>query len=159
GRSHITLSFCTLTDNTADVKGGGISTGERTDLTLSDTLASGNHAGSSGAQSEIRTNTQNSDISFGHNNLFGYSGSSGLDGQGAGVTALIPSGGLSAILDTPLADNGGDPQTHALVSGSPAINAASTDCPSSTLDLDQREYGRPASGSSACDIGAFEYGA
>jgi predicted outer membrane repeat protein len=154
GRSHITFKFCTLTGNTAADKGGGISTGEHTDLTLYDTLVSGNHAPTG---REVRNNTSYSDISFDHNNLFGYSGSSGLNGKAHGNSDIIPSVGLSAILDTTLADNDGDTQTHALVSGSPAINAASTSCPSPSLD--QREYGRPASGSSVCDIGAFEYGA
>jgi hypothetical protein len=135
-------------------EGGGISTGEHTDLTLKDTLVSGNHAPTG---REVRTNTNHSTISFGHNNLFGYSGSSGLSGQGSGSTDIIPSVPLSAILDTTLAGNGGETETHALVSGSPAINAASTSCPPPSLD--QRGYSRPASGSTICDIGAYEFGA
>jgi hypothetical protein len=133
-------------------EGGGISTGEHTDLTLEDTLVSGNHAPTG---REVRTNTDHSTISFGHNNLFGYSGSSGLSGQGAGSTDLIPSASLSAILNTTLTDNGGDTETHALVSGSPAINAGSTSCPPPSLD--QRGYGRPVN--TICDIGAYEFGA
>jgi hypothetical protein len=153
GRSHITLSFCTLTGNTAVNEGGGISTGEHTDLTLEDTLVSGNHAPTG---REVRTNTDHSTISFGHDNLFGYSGSSGLSGESHGSSDIIPSVPLSAILNTTLTDNGGYTYTHALVSGSPAINAAGS-CP--PPGLDQRGYGRPASGSSICDIGAYEYGA
>jgi len=50
----------------------------------------------------------------------------------------------------PLADNGGDTFTHALLDGSPAIDAGSdTDCPAT----DQR--GKPRIG--ICDIGAYEY--
>lgn len=52
----------------------------------------------------------------------------------------------------PLAENGSynGTWTHALLLGSPAINAAGTDCPAN----DQRGIGRPQW--SACDAGAFE---
>jgi hypothetical protein len=49
-----------------------------------------------------------------------------------------------------LADNGGPTLTHALLNGSPAIDAANTDvCPAT----DQRGVARDA----ACDVGSFEY--
>ena len=59
----------------------------------------------------------------------------------------------------PLRDNGGETQTHALLPGSPAIDAASsTACPAT----DQRGVERPldgdGDGNPVCDIGAFEYG-
>ncbi|MEX2247862.1 MAG: choice-of-anchor Q domain-containing protein [Dehalococcoidia bacterium] len=51
----------------------------------------------------------------------------------------------------PLADNGGDTFTHALLAGSPAIDAATNGgCP----PADQRGVTRPQG--AACDIGAFE---
>jgi hypothetical protein len=51
----------------------------------------------------------------------------------------------------PLADNGGPTQTHAVLAGSPAIDAGDdAACP----PLDQRGYGRVG----VCDIGAFELG-
>jgi CSLREA domain-containing protein len=51
----------------------------------------------------------------------------------------------------PLADNGGPTRTHALLPGSPAIDAASTpDCPTT----DQRGVLRPQG--AACDIGSYE---
>ena len=50
----------------------------------------------------------------------------------------------------PLADNGGPTLTHALLAGSPAIDAADTAvCPAT----DQRGVARDA----ACDVGAFEF--
>lgn len=52
----------------------------------------------------------------------------------------------------PLADNGGPTQTHALLAGSPAIDAA----PSRYERRDQRDYPRPMFGAS--DIGAYEKG-
>ena len=49
-----------------------------------------------------------------------------------------------------LADNGGPTFTHALLAGSPAIDAAVGSCP----DVDQRGVSRPQGG--GCDVGAFE---
>jgi hypothetical protein len=52
----------------------------------------------------------------------------------------------------PLADNGGPTWTHALLAGSPALDAADDSvCPST----DQRGVARPQG--SNCDIGAFEF--
>src|SRR5439155_22233245 len=56
-----------------------------------------------------------------------------------------------------LADNGGPTQTHALLAGSPAIDAGdNASCPGT----DQRGTARPVDGNSdgvaVCDIGAFE---
>ncbi len=58
----------------------------------------------------------------------------------------------------PLADNGGPTFTHALLEGSPAIDAGSIDlCPST----DQRNLERPMDGDgdgmAVCDIGSFEF--
>ncbi len=51
----------------------------------------------------------------------------------------------------PLADNGGGTRTHALLPGSPAIDAVASDnCPAT----DQRGVSRPQG--EACDVGAFE---
>lgn len=75
-------------------------------------------------------------------------------------TASAP---IDAQLDA-LTDNGGPTQTHALLSGSPAIDAGSnfvegTD-PSACLSLDQRGVERLQEGDgerpTLCDIGAFE---
>jgi CSLREA domain-containing protein len=58
----------------------------------------------------------------------------------------------------PLADNGGQTDTRALLSGSPAIDAGNPTPPDSGPNTcahdDQREVARPQG--SACDIGAFE---
>ena len=53
----------------------------------------------------------------------------------------------------PLADNGGPTQTHALLPGSPAIDAGdNTDAP----EWDQRGIGFPRIVNGTIDIGAFE---
>ncbi|WP_376693197.1 choice-of-anchor Q domain-containing protein [Wenzhouxiangella sp. EGI_FJ10409] len=65
--------------------------------------------------------------------------------------------GLANIALQPLADNGGPTLTHALGADSVAIDAAG-DCGADfSIDLDQRGIPRPGPGSSACDIGAFEF--
>lgn len=61
------------------------------------------------------------------------------------------------LLDPLSSDNGGPTATHALQTGSPAIDAGdNTDCPAT----DQRVFGRPVDGSgggtATCDIGAVE---
>jgi hypothetical protein len=59
----------------------------------------------------------------------------------------------STILLDGLADNGGPTWTHALLSGSPALEAATGSCPTN----DQRNLARPFG--PACDVGAYEGGA
>lgn len=62
-------------------------------------------------------------------------------------------GGNPALLL--LADNGGPTPTHALASGSPAVDAGScTDISGGTITVDQRGLPRPG----VCDVGAFELG-
>jgi CSLREA domain-containing protein len=65
--------------------------------------------------------------------------------------------GAPAVLG-PLASNGGPTQTHALLAGSPAINAGNPAAPGSgggaCLATDQRAVARP--GGPRCDMGAFE---
>ncbi len=60
--------------------------------------------------------------------------------------------GVNPVLG-PLADNGGSTQTHALLSGSPALDAGDDPAAPAT---DQRGVFRPQGGAS--DIGAFELG-
>jgi hypothetical protein len=80
-------------------------------------------------------------------------------GFSPGATDIVPPAGvqLADILEPTLAHNGGRTQTHALVPGSPAIDAGGpvcTDVNGTPLRTDQRGQLRPQSG--VCDIGAYE---
>ncbi|MEK7217201.1 MAG: CSLREA domain-containing protein, partial [Chloroflexota bacterium] len=59
----------------------------------------------------------------------------------------------------PLQNNGGSTSTHALLTGSPALDTGSSDCPPPSTD--QRGVPRPIDGDgdlvAVCDIGAFEF--
>lgn len=67
------------------------------------------------------------------------------DGR-CGVTTVSP----NQLLLGPLTNNGGTTETHALLPGSPAIDAALGNCPGT----DQRGISRPQG--AFCDLGAFE---
>lgn len=82
------------------------------------------------------------------------------------INNCFPSGDLTGNITDPvqlgaLQDNGGPTWTHALLPGSPAIDAGNpaggTDAAGNPLTTDQRGFVRPHNG--RCDIGAFEFGA
>jgi hypothetical protein len=77
-----------------------------------------------------------------------------LDGDGScGLTDPTDIPSTSPLLG-PLQDNGGFTLTHALLAGSPAIDAVPVaNC---AVTTDQRRVARPQG--TACDIGAFEFG-
>ena len=79
------------------------------------------------------------------------------DVTGSGITATTGSGNilnLSALL-APLADNGGPTQTHALLPGSPAIDAGNNAL-AAGLITDQRGSGFVRVEAGTVDIGSFE---
>lgn len=85
---------------------------------------------------------------------FLVTGANNLIGQGG----FVPASGLVDCPDVglvlaPLAANGGLTRTHALLPGSPAIDAGNN---SQNLSLDQRGAGHPRVLGAATDIGAFE---
>lgn len=79
------------------------------------------------------------------------SGGRNLDSDNTcNLTAAGDQPGVNPVLGA-LANNGGPTRTHALLSGSPAIDTAdSSFCPS----IDQRWWKRPSG--DGCDIGAYE---
>ncbi len=163
-----TLTSSTVTGNVAQDKGGGLcTTAMNTDATtdLTGNLIAGNRAGTVGQEIyNLTTGTGQATTNANNHNLFGHGdidnarafmgfipGSSDITATSDGTTPTP----LTAILDTVLADNGGyflfpHTWTHALVPGSPAIDASDND-----WWWDQRIYHRPAGDSN--DIGAFEF--
>jgi hypothetical protein len=155
-----TLTHTTISDNLVN-QGGGINHYSGS-ITLTHSTISGNSATNSGA--EIFQSSGG--ITTEAYNIFGHSG---LTNAQAFFGGFAPSGSdinttsdggtpttLSGILNPTLADNGGFTQTHALVTGSPAINAVPVfNC---TISQDQRGASRPVDGGiENCDIGAFEF--
>jgi CSLREA domain-containing protein len=150
----------TVSGNSAIQTGGGIWTGSGT-LSLASSTLSGNGSmhgvgglqntfGTADVGSTILANSAGGDCS-GPINSLGYN----LIEDAAGCAiAGDPSGniiGVDPVLG-PLADNGGVSRTHALLPGSPAIDAGNPACP--PPHVDQRIAPRPQG--SRCDIGAFE---
>jgi hypothetical protein len=161
------LYNCTVSNNTADYdassdgNGGGLVnispsfpfTGIST-LNISNSIIALNFEKSSTA-SDIYGSTNGSDY-----NLIGtITGATGTIGTGTDIISVTPKLGT-------LANNGGGTFTHALLSGSPAIDAGNPvfdiDAFSPALSYDQRDNLYPrildgGTGTARIDIGAFEY--
>ncbi len=142
----VTLSNSTVARNTASDNTGGIycsDAGTRSWLTLQRTLVAENTGGDLGlvGWSSIKSSS---------NNLIGDFKSAGglLNGVDANIIGIDPK-------LAPLADNGGPTLTHALRSGSPAINKGGN---RTSLTTDQRGVGFARAIGQAIDIGAFEFG-
>jgi CSLREA domain-containing protein len=119
----------TFSGNSSATNGGGISNGDGDTATLSNTIMANSPSGGNCAGT----------ITDGGGNLEWPDASCGF-----ATPSADPNLG-------PLQDNGGPTQTHALLAGSAAIDAA-VSCPPPTTD--QRGVSRPQG--SACDIGAYE---
>ncbi len=169
--STLTLTHSTVSGNSAVNRGGGVyNFGDNVTATLRRSLISGNTASttpppttSSGWEVFNRIDS----IAANDFNLFGQSGIpnaqafGGFGGFTPGMTDITATSdgvtptALAAILDSTLMDNGGPTDTHALVTGSPAIDAYPPDGSGScAVATDQRGVVRPQG--AACDIGAFE---
>ena len=167
----MTLANSTVSGNSAKVDGGGINTTEIGVTTLSHATVAyntsdsdTNGAGTGGGLAAVGKTEIGASI-LGANNDGG--------GQPSDCAAALTSRGFNLIQSStgctitgdaasnrigqdprlgPLQNNGGATRTHALLDGSPAIDAASAaGCPST----DQRGVTRPQG--TICDIGSFEY--
>ena len=151
----LSLTNSTVTRNSATQEGGGIfqrGQGEEdeADLALLNSLVAQNSAPT---RPDVSTNGESEfAFVFSRFSLIGNGTGSGITNtDGNQVGNVAPN---SSPIDPrlgPLADNGGPTRTHALLAGSPAIDAASAqDCP----PTDQRGVSRPQG--TACDIGSYE---
>lgn len=154
----------TITGNTAASRGGGVYAGANT-FTLANSIVAHNTAGD--GQPDVIKNSAGILTSSGGNligngeDTFNLVTWAGTDLTGTSASPLNP-------LLGPLANSGGPTSTHALLAGSPALNAGlPANVPADTLDLDgdtnsvepipfdQRGSGFTRSIGSV-DIGAFE---
>jgi len=155
----VDISNSTLSGNgNTDSYGGGVCNGGT--LNVNNSTFSGNTASSGGGIYGGTVYVKNSILAGNSPNNCdsaktsqGYNLESGTD---CGFTQPGDLQGATANLG-PLADNGGPTWTHALLSGSPAINAGScTDIAGNPVTTDQRGYSRPCPAEGSCDIGAYE---
>ena len=136
----MTLTNVTVSGNTARVDGGGIFNGNGA-VTLYNSIIANSTPDNCAGSSAI--------TSGGHN----------LEGaDSCGFTAPGDLTNTDPLLG-PLQDNGGTTETHALLPGSPAIDAIPvadcTDPLGNPITTDQRGVDRPQG--TACDIGAYEF--
>ena len=129
---NVIVNGSTITNNTAAGTGAGIST--TSTVTVTNSIIAAN----AGNKDIIAIPGFNGSFTSGGNNLIGngegVSGfSNGTNGDKVGTKATP----INPLLDT-LKDNGGATQTHALLEGSPAINAGNNDkIADDKADLDQ----------------------
>ncbi|MDA3874927.1 MAG: PKD domain-containing protein [Kiritimatiellae bacterium] len=154
----LTLIQTTITGNRASDAAGGLGTPSGS-IALFNSIIAGNFKGVGTTPSDIEGNP----IDAASNNLIGDAATAGgiSDGTDGNIVGNAGTGTLdiATVLDTALADNGGLTLTHALIPGSPAINAGSDalalDADDNPLTNDQRGAGFPRIVVSV-DMGAFE---
>jgi CSLREA domain-containing protein len=146
--ARVTLLNSTVVRNSAPEEGGGgiAQTGADPALRLTNSLVAQNSASTGPDVLDLGVPQGGVSARF---SLIGNGSSSGITNTN-GNQVGTPSNPIDPKIG-PLADNGGPTKTHALLLGSPAIDAASTpDCPTT----DQRGVLRPQG--AACDIGSYE---
>ncbi len=161
------LHNVTIADNGADPGMGGVAFGAGLAVTsgalsviVSNTILAANDAGGNA------DDCSGALVSDGHL-LLGSNGGCAIHSSGSGDLVGDVAGGDDPIDPAlaPLADNGGLTRTHALIEGSPAIDAGNPNpvmagMPPVCEPEDQRGEPRPADGDgdggAVCDIGAFE---
>jgi CSLREA domain-containing protein len=164
--SSLTVENSTLSGNSTDSIGGGFNVQDEGMLTLQHVTLNDNE-GSSGGGIYVGNNATLKYI----NTIIAHSTNGDCVNHGAINTEsthnLVEDGSCPVSDYTnmegdpklgPLANNGGQTLTHALIPDSPAIDAASM---AYCLSTDQRGFYRPFDGNNdgvpGCDIGAFEF--
>lgn len=142
--TRLVIRDSTITDNVAVANGGGISVWN-TSATIVRTIIAANTALAEQDCQLTDASTVGRDVLVGIDE--GCDLTDGVNGNQVGAVGSP----LDPVLG-PLAANGGPTRTHALLVGSPAIDAAGPGPCASAKD--QRGIARPKG--SGCDIGAFE---
>jgi CSLREA domain-containing protein len=158
----LTLTNVTISGNTAATDGGGLNNGVTATLENVTVASNGaNRGGGLFTPGDVtlgNTIVANS-VTGGSCNSSGTVMSLGSNLDSDGTCQFTGPGDLSGVAAGlgSLADNGGPTETHALLAGSPAIDAAQGCPPPAT---DQRGVARPLDGNgdglAVCDIGALE---
>jgi uncharacterized repeat protein (TIGR01451 family)/CSLREA domain-containing protein len=155
----LTVSNSTFSGNAANIGGGGISNNFG-NLTVSNSTFSGNAGNAGGGIFNNSHGTLNLANTLLANSTGGDCANRGTLNTSSGVN-LVEDGSCNANLSGdpnlgPLASNGGPTQTHALLAGSIAIDAADDAiCAAPPVNgFDQRGVIRPQG--AHCDIGSFE---
>ncbi len=158
-RANLILFYVTISGNHAFTGGGGIYAESPANVSIDHSTIANN---TSVMGSGILNNNASSFLLFhtliDDNNCAGAALTTGFYNLDSGHTCVtsLSGGDLNDIdpLLGPLQDNGGMTDTHALMLGSPAINAGA---PSNSCFpvYDQRHADAPMDG--FCDIGAYEY--
>jgi CSLREA domain-containing protein len=161
-QGNLLITSSTITENSANGSGGESKSGTGGGIffkgtfgsvNLKNTILSGNNA--SGGKPDCEGT-----FTSGGYNLVGSASDCGFTSSSGDLSGISPAIG-------PLQNNGGRTSTHALLPGSPAIEAGNPagcqDSDGTPLNTDQRGSPRPADGNGdgnpVCDIGAFELSA
>ncbi|CAG0934821.1 putative outer membrane protein PmpB [Thermoflexales bacterium] len=155
----VTIDYSTFSGNSARNGGGIYNDSSYADATvnLHRSIIAGNSA------TDLGPEVYNSGtVTAADYNVVGYEGSARSFGFTPSGTDIVPVGALNTVLNSTLQDNGGPNFTHALVSGSPAVDAVPIDGSNCNppVTIDQRGAVRADGvnrGGTACDSGAYEY--
>lgn len=171
-QGSLRLSNSTVSGNVANVRGGGVATGSASEIIIGNSTIAFNQAGNEGGGGgffsvgfEISPSLKSSVIAM--NTTGGVANSANIQSDSSswmiiqGTNNIIGHSYVQVPFDTisldpmlaPLANNGGPTMTHALMAGSPALDAG---IDSSSLGFDQRGRGFPRTSGKGTDIGAYE---
>ena len=158
------LRNVTISGNAAGNSGGGVSQWNNGNLTIYNTTIVNNSV-TGGTLSGWAI--QNIELFYAYNSILASAAGShpclsGIDGGSSNLATDTTCGAIGFIIGDPqlgtLNDNGGFTETHSLLLGSPAIDAAdNTLCPAADQRGVWRRYDGDSNGSLICDIGAYEY--
>ncbi len=155
GSLTVRNSTIVFNDVAAAGQGGGIFTVDGGTTSLVNTIVAGNNVTGTSTFDEIGGNIA---VASSTNNLIADAATSGglTDGTTGNIVGVGGTGtmAVNTILNPTLTDNGGPTRTHALVTGSLAINAG-IDLTAVGITVDQRGVARPIG--AAFDIGAVEF--